>query len=461
MIASLLEGTLVLVLALATGQLCPDPQRRTALWFVALMVQPLILLTSAVGLGWQPWVVTQTVTPQFGAPTPSSSSAFAFVACVYGAGWLLRALPWLRSLAWAHRIVASAAIPRPPHWRHLNAMLAQSSRRSVPLLRVHAAVDAPFLTGALRPAICIPTSLEFCDRTHARHVLLHEHAHWRANDWWRAQGVEFVVCLLWFHPLVHSVRARFRRDLELACDARVLEAGADAREYAHTLLQLSRADAGSGTMALGMATKRSLLVDRIACIVTRRPVAGFARRWPFAMLGAAGLAACAINPLPRVVYELIQPPPLSVEATSPIPTRGPPPPASMTVATPPGTSVFTAAVFEAAAPRSVESGATTSPARPSAASTETTEARRIAIAEPHATTPASSVLLYKSLAQVALEDVPWPATDREAQPRIATQIDTQFNQRFEEGMRKGRIEREQRIERNWGRAWMITGRIPL
>ena len=464
MMPSLLEGTLVMLLALVASRLCADPERRTSLWFAALLLQPLIVLTAASGLEWRPWNVAAPAAAALAvevSPTASIGGPLTLAAFIYSAGILWRVWPWCRSIVWAHRIVATGAAPRPPHWQQLNASLASNTRQRVPVLRVHSQVDAPFLTGALRPAICLPTALEFCDPAQARHVLLHEHAHWRANDWWRAQCVELVACLLWFHPLVHLMRAHFRRDLELACDARVLQTGADARDYARTLLQLSHPDAGSRAMALGMTTQRSQLVERVACILNRRRATGFARRWPVVMLGVAGLAACAINPLPRFVYEQIQPPPLVVNAAAtkfvdvPV-SDSPASPGSDAIArVPPVPSRGRAENAITSAALHPESRRAPLQAGASASTSATTDGTAMTRSE--GPIPASSARLYRSLAQVARDEVPWPGVARV----MPTRLDAPYDPRFEDGMRKGRLERDRRIERNVNRAFMITGRVPL
>jgi hypothetical protein len=462
MIAALLEATLLLLLALAGGRLCADPRRRASLWFAALAVQPLVLATGVFGVGWQPWVVTQVQisADAAGAPIPVGNEPWPlYLIWGYAIGLASRALPWLRSLAWARRIVAAATSPEPTHWRDINAALARDLRRAPPRLRVHAGVPAPFLTGALRPAICIPAALEHCDPAQARHVLLHEHAHWRAYDWWRAQGVELVACLLWFHPLVHLLRRSFRRDLELACDARVLQTGADARAYADTLLQLASPDADSNAWAApAMAASRSQLVERIACILRPPPARAPARRWPLALLAAVGLAACAINPLPRVVHQWIAPAPTPRAAVIEAPERSrstPPVPSGRADVPEPASATTPADSREAARAAQPRASVATvaAPVRREAsiAVVQAAEAR-----EPERI-PASTASLYQSLTQVAREGTPWPGGSAVAADRFETAADT----RFESGMQRGRQQRDERRERNLNRVLALTGNVPF
>ncbi len=66
-----------------------------------------------------------------------------------------------------------------------------------------------------------------------RHELTH---HARHDPLWLLLG-ELSACLLWFHPLVWIALPRLQLDLELACDATVLEATPTHRvDYARTLL---------------------------------------------------------------------------------------------------------------------------------------------------------------------------------------------------------------------------------
>ncbi len=101
-------------------------------------------------------------------------------------------------------------------------------------------IPSPFLLGVFRPRIYLPSDL---DETRRADVLRHERAHLARRDhWWKPLGF-LLLSVYWFHPLLWLGYVLFCRDIELACDERVVremeeEAQAD---YAQTLLDLSRA----------------------------------------------------------------------------------------------------------------------------------------------------------------------------------------------------------------------------
>lgn len=107
-----------------------------------------------------------------------------------------------------------------------------------PGVRICDDIDTPFLLGLLRPRIYLPSSLPESDRDF---VLAHERAHRRHGDCvWKLLGV-LITCVYWFDPLAWLCCALFCRDLELACDERVVKQFAlpDKKRYATVLLSCS------------------------------------------------------------------------------------------------------------------------------------------------------------------------------------------------------------------------------
>lgn len=81
-------------------------------------------------------------------------------------------------------------------------------------------VDSPFILGLINPRIYIPYDLSEEILTH---VLAHENAHLARKD---HLVKAFAFCLLsvyWFHPLLWAAYILLCRDIELACDERVLQ----------------------------------------------------------------------------------------------------------------------------------------------------------------------------------------------------------------------------------------------
>ncbi|HEX6218122.1 MAG TPA: M56 family metallopeptidase [Sphingomicrobium sp.] len=101
-------------------------------------------------------------------------------------------------------------------------------------------VDGPLATGLIHPLILVPE--DFQDRFTAdqqRLALLHEQSHHRRGDIWACLAAMLLTAFLWFNPFAHMALRAFRRDMEAACDARVVAIGGEgaASPYAETILR--------------------------------------------------------------------------------------------------------------------------------------------------------------------------------------------------------------------------------
>ena len=80
-------------------------------------------------------------------------------------------------------------------------------------------VCSPFVLGILRPRIYLPYSI---GGPELEHVLAHEQAHIRRRDhWWKPLGF-LLLTIHWFNPLMWLAYILLCRDIELACDERVI-----------------------------------------------------------------------------------------------------------------------------------------------------------------------------------------------------------------------------------------------
>lgn len=99
-------------------------------------------------------------------------------------------------------------------------------------------VASPFILGIVRPRIYLPSALDEAQRGS---VLSHERAHLARRDhWWKPLGFA-LLAVYWFNPLLWLAYTLLCRDIELACDERVLR-GMDAgqvKDYSSALLACS------------------------------------------------------------------------------------------------------------------------------------------------------------------------------------------------------------------------------
>ena len=81
------------------------------------------------------------------------------------------------------------------------------------------AISSPFILGVVKPRIYLPSTL---DEVQQQNVLSHERAHLTRRDhWWKPLGFA-LLAVYWFNPVLWLAYALLCRDIELACDERVI-----------------------------------------------------------------------------------------------------------------------------------------------------------------------------------------------------------------------------------------------
>ena len=81
-------------------------------------------------------------------------------------------------------------------------------------------VASPFVLGIIKPKIYLPFHM---DRQDLSHVVSHEQAHIRRRDhWWKPLGF-LLLTIHWFNPLMWLAYVLLCRDVELACDEKVIK----------------------------------------------------------------------------------------------------------------------------------------------------------------------------------------------------------------------------------------------
>ena len=99
-------------------------------------------------------------------------------------------------------------------------------------------VSSPFVLGLIKPRIYLPFKLDGQDM---EHVVAHEQAHIRRKDhWWKPLGF-LLLTIHWFNPLMWLAYVLLCRDIELACDEKVIkELGNEQRaDYTQALVACS------------------------------------------------------------------------------------------------------------------------------------------------------------------------------------------------------------------------------
>ena len=101
-----------------------------------------------------------------------------------------------------------------------------------------AGIETAFILGFVKPKIYIPTGISREDR---RHILAHERTHLEKGDHWIKMLGYIALAVHWFNPLVWLSYFLLCRDIEMACDERVVRFMEldDRKRYSAALLHCS------------------------------------------------------------------------------------------------------------------------------------------------------------------------------------------------------------------------------
>lgn len=180
-------------------------------------------------------------------------------------------------------------------------------RRTIRICRSNA-ISTPMAVGILRPRILLPTSWDM-QAPDTGYVLAHEFFHIFCLDGlWKLLALA-AACLHWFNPLAWLLLFCLNRDLELACDERVLSHFGWGRtvqlQYAASLL--AQAAINSGISLTESHYGKHPLEERLNAIMKRKKA------------NPRNIFFTAITVLTLTAVFATTPPPTTLSATVPTP----------------------------------------------------------------------------------------------------------------------------------------------
>ncbi|MBD5534673.1 MAG: hypothetical protein HDQ99_03225 [Lachnospiraceae bacterium] len=164
-------------------------------------------------------ILSSTLSPEPGASANPTQIWFFVLAWIWAAGVAVMLLYELISYLLLKRRVATATL--------LRENIKQSE-----------SINSPFVLGLFRPVIYLPYSVADEELTY---VIAHEKAHIRRKDhWWKPVGF-ILLAIYWFNPLLWVAYVLLCRDIEAACDEKVIREmeTEDRRAYSVALLHCS------------------------------------------------------------------------------------------------------------------------------------------------------------------------------------------------------------------------------
>ena len=244
---SISAAWLVLAVLLARLLLKKAPKKyRCALWgLVGLRLALPVRLQSVFSLVPSAVTVSENIMLD---PTPAVSSgisaldkavnpvmAASFTPEPWASANPLQILLFAASVIWLAGL-AAMLLYSAVSWLLLRHRVAES----VPLrsnIRLCQKVDSPFVLGMIMPRIYLPLGM---DESSRELVIAHEEAHIRRRDNLTKPLAFLLLAVYWFNPLMWISYILLCRDMELACDERVLREKSGIRKaYASALLQCS------------------------------------------------------------------------------------------------------------------------------------------------------------------------------------------------------------------------------
>ena len=168
-------------------------------------------------------VVNPVITESF-APEPMASANPLQIWIPVAANiWLLGVLVML-----AYTVVSYISL----RWKLRTAVILEEN------IFQSEAVSSPFVLGLLQPRIYLPYAIE---GQNLYHVVAHERSHiCRKDHWWKCFGF-LLLSVYWFHPLMWIAYLFLCRDIEFACDEKVIAnlANSHRAEYTEALVACS------------------------------------------------------------------------------------------------------------------------------------------------------------------------------------------------------------------------------
>ena len=200
-------------------------------------------------------ILNSTVNPVISesfAPTPEASvNPVQVVASVAAIVWIIGVAGMLLYGAvsvWKIKRAVKVSLPLAHLMNKADDRLADNGLQAEPeqktsekwreKCRVCGGIASPFILGIFRPMIYLPEDLT---PEQMEQVLAHETAHLKRKDhWWKPLGFA-ILTLHWFNPLVWLAYILLCRDIELACDEKVVRTMGteEKRCYSKTLLDCS------------------------------------------------------------------------------------------------------------------------------------------------------------------------------------------------------------------------------
>lgn len=206
-------------------------------------------------------VITMQGTAQLEQSTPSSVSILFIVWCIG-----IIALAIFFTISYLH-CLREFQTSLPVHNPYAAQWLKKHTLKRKLLLRQSDKISSPLTYGIFHPVILMPKNTDWENTKELEFILTHEYVHICRFDSVTKLILLAALCIHWFNPLVWVMYLLFNRDLELACDERVLHLLGSQLKSDYSLMLINMETRKSGLLPLCNHFGKSAIEERITAIM--------------------------------------------------------------------------------------------------------------------------------------------------------------------------------------------------
>lgn len=178
-----------------------------------------------------------------------------------------------------------------------------------------ARLDIPCIAGLFRPVLVLPIVATTWEKEKLESVIFHELAHVKRVDLLRLVILELACAVHWMNPLIWHMAAKYRLEVENACDDFVINSGIKKSSYARQLFDFISLLNSAENVPTGVMTmaRKSTLESRVTNILSDEK-----GRKPLGKWGAVAISLLLIMTiLPLTAMKFLGSSNLMAELTAP------------------------------------------------------------------------------------------------------------------------------------------------
>jgi Antirepressor regulating drug resistance, predicted signal transduction N-terminal membrane component len=154
----------------------------------------------------------------------------------------------------------------------ISAWLSKQTGRCPAQVMTSDRISTPIIFGFIGSKIVFPKDMDFSNFQQLNYVLSHEFIHMKRHDnVWKFISV-LAVCVHWFNPLVWLMFVLFNRDMEIACDEKVISIYGEEKKSAYALSLISLAEKKITFSPLCNGFGKNAIEERIVSIMKYKKI---------------------------------------------------------------------------------------------------------------------------------------------------------------------------------------------